>query len=802
MTVRSSKQLTLSLLACLVVILVWFSPWWITGKNLAPLDVLHEMLQPWRGESETVTVKNHFVADAVDQYLVYRMIAAESYRREGWMGWSSLTYGGVPQYANTMALYYDWTMQLHRWFDFWTSWHLGLMGQVLLAAFGMLIFLRNRSLELVWCVCGALAYACNSQFVVWIYHRWTLGAFCWVPWIFWSIDSYRAGNKGFWMLVPIFTGLALLGGTLQHAALVCLALIASWLGTLFGHNAVQSSDREKVPRTLRTFGCYSAWGVLGVGLAGMMLLPCSSAFVESSRLGLHTGTFANTEGSLYPQGAMQPMLNCLAYPLQIFPSLLGTCQTLDVLKAFKSELFYIAYFGSLPVLISFVACFRKQTPPLARILIFLGLLLPLTPVVRYLYQRLFILYIFGGVLAFADFMDKSTDKSRWLLFRFTGSVALTGTLLWTVLSIAYTDRSDSLIYFLESRYLEGTTGSSFGYFRSWMEGRFSSFVSNLFVWSPQQLYPLGFLFLALFGLRITISKHSGCRQLGSWIVAFAVVSEVTLFASRWVTFTDPAKYALFPTTPEVTAIQQHAGTGRLTTLNDETGGHMANSPFIPNTLSAYGVQSLLGYDSIVPNGMAVNVKNQSDSLEVGRVGVTHLISFPNNPKITDGWRKCWENHTMVLYENLHPVPRYIGFTSISSEESFFGSSTTGDFVGLTEETHKENTRLISVPVGITGLRIAENHADGWEYQLVDGPFAVWNPVQRAQDASMVIRFDHITGSGGTKVLMRYNPPLRRAGLWISGSSFILIIFSGLVISRKSKGLLAPCSQLRPHILGS
>jgi len=100
------------------VVLLGFSPWWLGGRVLAPLDVLNEMVLPWREDTVSPQVHNHFASDSVTQYLPYRMFAEASYRQDGFVGWNPLIGGGRPQVSNTMALYFDWTMQLHRWLDF------------------------------------------------------------------------------------------------------------------------------------------------------------------------------------------------------------------------------------------------------------------------------------------------------------------------------------------------------------------------------------------------------------------------------------------------------------------------------------------------------------------------------------------------------------------------------------------------------------------------------------------------------------------------------------------------------------
>lgn len=788
-----------SLLACLailVVVMTWFSPWWAGGKVLAPLDLQNLMMSPWRAGNETDFAKNHMVSDGVDQYLVYRMVAAGGFAREGWIGWSSLTYGGTAQYANTMALYFDWTMQLHRWFDFWTAWHLGLLGQVLLAAYGMFLFLRGRGINCLWSACGAIAYAANSQFVTWIFHRWALGSFCWVPWILWGIDGYRRGRPVFWALVPLFIALAFMGGSLQHGAIVCLAVMAMWAEEALGCRSRfrrvaaarpspdgKHGDSDGQARwQIRIFARYLAWGILGGLLAAMMLLPCIDSFIASNRLGLHRGMTVNLENSVYPEGWLQPLFNLAAYPLQVFPSLLGRCDSLDVMKLFKSDLFYVCYFGFLPVLAGYLGMFRKDTPLLARLLCAGGLLLPLTPLVRLLYQRLFLLFVIGAVLAFAHFMmHASRDrKRRW--FRTISTLAGGAVAVWLAASAVFywmPETQTRLHEMLSAR----AGGSTFGYFSEWISARTDRFIGGLFVWSPHQAIPLGLLVAGLAGLRVSASNVESTRRWGGTLVAIAITCEVTLFAFRWVVWSDPQKHPLFPDTPESRVLRHEVGKdGRVTILNHPTG-HMAMTPFLLNTLSAYDVATISGYDSIVPDGMILPNESPGDAERLGRLAVTHLITWTGNREVPEAWQEIWHSPMMTLYENPMAMPRYMGFTGECKTNDFFAGFDV-PYSPLEEKTGKENMRKISVPVGITHVRIAENHANGWKYRLGSTQDFRWKRVKRAPDASMLLDLPH-TGRE-IVVEMRYDPPVRWAGMTLSLASLLMLAHGQWFVFRRGR----------------
>ena len=766
---------SLSCLVIFAVVMAWFSPWWAGGKFLAPLDLQNRMMSPWNSTNNSGYSKNHFVSDAVDQYLVYRLIAERDLRAEGRVGWSDLTYGGTAQYANTMALYDDWTMQLHRWFDFKTAWHLGLLLQALVAAMGMFMFMRGRSINAVWCICGALLWAANSQFVTWVYHRWTLGSFCWVPWILWSIDDAKRGGLLAEIRVPFFIALAFLGGTLQHAAMVVLVVMAAWWEWEAGNHRTKSimspcrltssPSQESLNLLLRFF----AWGGLATCLAAFMFVPCVLAFLESNQLGLHTGTYGRGPG-IYPEGPLQPILHLVSYPLHLFPSLIGRCDSLDVLKLFKSKLFYICFFGTLPMLMAAIACLRRPTPTLARLLVFGGVILPLTPLVRVLYQRLFLLAILGGILAFAHFMTHSSHETRRTTVRWLTriSTAVFGIGLLGSLII----RAPAIDQWLRETVTPAAAGGgSFGHHQEWVSLRICRFIDGLAIWSPNHAIPLALLALGILGMWMYASTIRRRSQWGAWLIAIAAIADISIFGARWLTWSsDP----LFPETAETRVLREEVGrNGRITTVIHPSA-HMALTPFIPNILAAYDIATISGYDSIVPDGMILPNESPADARKLGRLAVTHLITWHGNPDIPEPWKKIWGSEAMDLYDNPLAIPRYAGYTEAERDVSVADADLFNE-LALDDQLGLQNRREIGIPAGVCRVRIAENAAQGWQYRLQGD--SKWQPVVACSDGSMMIEFP---ASEKYRLLeMRYSPIARHAGWCVSALAALTVICIGL-----------------------
>jgi hypothetical protein len=407
-----------------------------------------------------------------------------------------------------------------------------------------------------------------------------------------------------------------------------------------------------------------------------------------------------------------------------------------------------------------------------------GLLLPLTPLVRVLYQRLFLLFILGGILAFTHFMQTATRETRLRFCRFSAVVAAASTAIWLLASVILSTQPGFLSA-VRGKIIASGGGSSFGHFSEWIAQRADRFTGDLFIWSPQQAIPLLLLFTALAGLRLTASTASPHRKIGSLIVAAAVVLEVSLFSSRWIVWTDPTTYPLFSSTPESEALKEHVGSsGRVTTLMHPTS-HMAMTPFVPNTLAAYGVATIGGYDSIIPDGMLQPGSTETDANRLGRIGVTHLVTFTGNPDVPDNWKLTWRSPSMELFSNPYTQPRYGGFNS-DSDMNEFVSGGSPQITTLRETTQRENSRSIEVPAGVSCIRVAENHAKGWEYRCERD--SEWMEVIRARDSSMLMHLNQ--SAENTTVHMRFRPPARRAGITASICAVALTAIGAMIASYK------------------
>lgn len=717
----------------LLVLLVsaWFSPWWMEGRVLAPLDIVEELMVPWADRAGVPEVHNHFVVDGITQYLPYRWISAESLRTDGFIGWNPMSYGGTAHYANTMALCFDWTVQLHRWFDFWTAWHLGLMGQLLIAGCGMLWLLRSQGLRAPAALFGAVAYMGNSQFVTWLFHRWALSSFCWMPLVLWSLLGPTGGRRR--AAAPVFIALAFLGGSLQHAAFVVIAVGCVWLAEawpLRSHRGVAAG----------LFASRFSAGLLAAGIAAVMFVPCIRAFLDN------LSSVGQSPGMGYPAGIVQPVLNAIAYPLYLFPWPLGRPATLDFWKLFKSDLFFVAYLGFLPAVLGCMALVRRSTPALPRLLMTAGLLIPLTPLVAPLYQRVFLLYLLGAAWAGAWILDRADPALLRRAGRWALGLLIAAALGWSAASAALQGRrGERLVDTVSARFSRGDETRKFEGYDAWTRSRVERFVQELPPWNVRNGIPL---LLAAAGCGLLGWGCGRTRGLGAptWAVGIAVAlvgAEVSLHRAAWLSWHNaPPTGQLYPGAELTNLLSETVRGGRL--LHPRVG--VFTSPLYPNIPSVFGVATLRGYDSIRPLGMDGIYADDADAQRLDALAISHLLIAEGDARPDRGWRERDRAQGYLLLEREPAPDRY---TAIGLENARIAP------ISPVGETW--NRRELRVPAGTVRVRVAENWHPDWEFRLGAGN---WRPTVRGADGALEVPMPEIAGPE-VAVELRFRPSTHR-----------------------------------------
>jgi len=708
-----------AILAMVAMATVAFSPALIGGKILAPLDITKTLLAPWSENANGAKPHNHNPSDAVSQYLPYHLFAEKSFTEDGYIGWNPYEMGGYSLAGNTMALPGSWTTQLHRFLPFKDAWNLGIFAEFLIAGFGMWFFLRSRNLPVFPCLIGAVAYMANSQFIIWIYHRWALGSFCWMPWVLWSVAGgfqWRTPSTR-QLLLPGFLALALLGGSLQHMAFVALAC-----GCIFVGGIQRLKFVHKEWRTAATWAV--AFG-LACAMAAFTLAPQISAYLAN----LATGQIRGGVG--YPDGPSQIFYHLLLIPVQIWPWMMGDPQTIDGFKLLKSGFMDLAYLGTIPMLLAIVGLFQKSMPRQAKWLILFGLLIPLTPLVGPLYHRVQLLFLLGAAWMTAEMLAQlpTIVPQRFIRILSMAVLALGAALLVaTGLPKKVKDAIDQKVV---TKALAASASSQFGADKEWIEKRARNWTSRFSIANPRTAWTYGLLLVGTAGLILSGKKNTLALKWGNVAILGATSLELFTLFQTWTTFSDPRD--LLPTEPTIEIVRTAAGSHRVLQTSPDTG--FADIFATPNLLSAYAIPSVDAYESIQYRSSLVALAQESPQTQftLAGVGVSVQPESTTAQAGTETWPVTSSLNGYTIRENpAVPAPLSAG-TGTAPTEAGAILTALKTATSITPTLQTMNRWTFDVPAGSTWIRISQNWHSGWLWKANDQ--SDWHPFDQGIDAT-------------------------------------------------------------------
>lgn len=728
-----------ALLAVFGLLTVLFAPSLFQGKILAPLDILTTMMSPWNANNKEAKPQNHFVTDAVTQYIPYRLLVERAFKEDGFIGWNPYEMGGYSMSANTMATPGSWSLQLHRIMSFKNAWNVGIYLEFLIAGLGMLVFLRNRKLAWLPCVIGSIAYMLNSQFIIWVNHRWALGSFCWMPWVMWSASGFTCSKTIALKhcFVPIFLALALLGGSLQHMAFVFLGCACLYLGAQHNRNNLNFS------KNLLLFWALSF--VLACGIAGFSLVPQIQGYITNNELGHIRGAIG------YQHGLIQPILNMFLIPLQFWPWLVGEANTLDGFKLLKCSYMDIAYFGTIPTFLAIMGLFLSQMPKQAKWLILVGLVIPLTPLVGPLYHRVQLLFILGGAWMTAEVLSYYTKNCFPRIVKLMALATVAVGLMLTVVTIIPEKNRAAIEQKVIEKAIKAAENSQFNTDREWIVARARLWVGRFSLENSKTQLTYSLLVAGVFSIwllwgKFTTESKLRLRSIALICILICTIVELSIMFNSWCTFSLMDDF--YPENQSISKIKNVVGSDRVS-LNS-VGARLCDSFAAPNSLVAYGIRTADAYESIhyTRIGSMIESLTPEEKLLISNVNAV----VEDDRETVDDSKEFTILTPQHRLKMIHaPIAHIVAGADAFSINKASMITTLKNAQEILPDVMTMSRITFKVPGSTNWIRVAENWHPGWLWRVKGEK---WAKTRKGADGATWI---HLTDSNEKIIEMIFTP---------------------------------------------
>ena len=265
-----SRGGTLAITFLLLIVFLYFWPFFLRGEIIAPTDLLLRW-PPWSYlASEDFHVKNHLRSDILDAYLPTLRNIREGVRDGNLPLWTPMRALGRPlastldsSYFHPLPLFFTTVFPLAEGFS------LLVMSKLFLAGAFMYLFLRRWDVSRPGATVGGLAYMFSGFHIVWLMWPVTLlSAFA--PLMFLETENL--------VREPRPRHVALLAGVIATMVLAGFPSVAGYffyaLGLYFLVRLGQTFLEERdLKRALHIGAAFSLSFALGVGISAFQLLP-------------------------------------------------------------------------------------------------------------------------------------------------------------------------------------------------------------------------------------------------------------------------------------------------------------------------------------------------------------------------------------------------------------------------------------------------------------------------------------------------------------------------------------------------
>lgn len=785
----------------LVLTLLYYRKFFISGLLPMPLDIIAGVYYPWRdyswGYSVAVPVKNALPSDIVSFIYPFRFVAIDYLKSGIFPFWNPFVLSGTPLFANFQtALLYPTTL-LYFVFSNAMAWSLGVVLQTLLSLFFMYLFLYDLLKSRLASAVGAIVFAFSAFATVWLEYNTHGHTAYWLPAQLFFINRYLKSAKILWLfLIAVSMALQIFAGYPQ-LILYSLFIVLSYIAFHF----YQQKDRAFIKHYM-FIGVAFGFGLL---LASVQLIPGYEFLQTSNRFVDQTVQASN--------GGFLPWRNLITF---LIPDFFGNPVTLN----FWGLGFYdnfAGYAGVATIIFALFALYykdKKLTYYFCLLLVFSLLLSLRTPIS--------ILLAHFNILGF-----KAAVASRALFITdFSLSVLAAIGFSWFVAQkdISYKVLLRPVLYVVAI--VGAVCGSIFAMYLLFRQYDIVSEIPHLLIILRNSALPIGFLLLTTFLLMLYI-RFIRLRPVLQIALIVLIAVELFRFGDKYLSFTP--KHLLFPSTPAIDFVKESAGYNRV-----NGGDAMPMNFWVP-----YGLYGSNGYDAnyMLRYAQFLNIIKGSDGTQaLGRygeivdynshlfdlLGISYVFALKWTPQEevrphgivrpqfrSEKFRQVFEDKSVAVLQNTQAFPRTflvsnyrVGHSNNEIArllqdktlnlkqtivlESNLDQRLTGT-TGSAQITDYQPSQA-SIRVTTNGdmlLFLSDAYAPGWQ-AYVDG---VQTTIHRA---NFVFR-SVVVPTGSHTVEFRYQPTSFKAGALLSAIS--VTIFIGVLLFYLVKWILFERSVL-------
>ncbi len=228
----------------------------------------------WGGFETNVPVKNSLITDAVSLTFPLKNFMAEQLNKGELPLWNPLMFGGYPFIASMPLGFFFPTTVFYLMFDVLSAWSAQVIFQVLIALFGMFLFVRHLKLSVLASIFSALGFGFGGFMLIWLEWNSQAATAAILPLLFFGVSKYLQEEKALWGVVfGLFVCLAILAGLMQITFFSFLALGFYTLYMLWG-------EKRSFEKLIKVAG----FGLLGIIISSVFLIPALELVFYSQRL--------------------------------------------------------------------------------------------------------------------------------------------------------------------------------------------------------------------------------------------------------------------------------------------------------------------------------------------------------------------------------------------------------------------------------------------------------------------------------------------------------------------------------------